>query len=485
MDKITLSRIVTGKNPYENIKEGSTVLIGESNTNTSGKYVSGVSGIPIEGKSEEYVTHWLGRDTSLTNAFKEFRAVSQAPVYLIRSSGNSAFATLTDEELKPKLKIFRTQAGTERNSGFCRIHSQAKKDGVGQETYLVLFEDFYTSPGVVKPERFYRLNITNMTLKEIEQAINREAYYSNDSLSIYAEAYSDEMASEVLICPQDCFFEGATEEHDILEDILSTLSNLKIKQIGMVDGVFNELALNEQCKYDLLFKFAEEKTKLSIPCVINIGVPPLYESKDMYSKLITFKDECSRDGNISEYINFIVAKLDVLNHISNGVSSYSALISALPLGESTTNKLVPNINRNIFTFSDEEIKILGNKGYVLLMKSYNKTTIDSSFEELRVHRGVNFLEGPVGYLSNMLIVQSLVWLLNDELAQFIGENVSLEEVTLAVTNVSKGFDYKNIIKKITLSVKENTNKLVKNYDITVDIVFYGEVESIDFTISAW
>jgi hypothetical protein len=217
-----------------------------------------------------------------------------------------------------------------------------------------------------------------------------------------------------------------------------------------------------------------------------------------------------------EYINIVVAKLGINNmpseYISDGVMTYCAMISNASLEKSITNEVAPSIRENLLRFNiegkthDEVIKYISDLGYV--------TFINDAYGDVRIYKSVNMLYGTQGkyykgyaeymkpralcYLINVLLIQKLTFDLCSKLEPFLGEHIDKSKISKAVDDAFQV--YKNVVKDYRISINEANDYrridygngyyhyvpgYTKSYEISFDIVPYGETESLSFALSLW
>lgn len=481
MEQVTLSRIITGKMPYENVEPGSTILIAYTE--------SGPVNIPIEGRNDEYVERWFGVNSELTNAYREFRGLSSSKVYLIKANGAPDYVELNGLDLRPHLKI-------------TSIITKQKTEYPEEETCSVIH---YTDERTLEEFLFLeldgnRIDITDKSMLEIENIINRKAFLGE--LNFYAEAITNEPSS-VLMAPQTHVFDIGNNSYSHLQSVFNNLLNVDINQVGIINEVFTDFIPMRGLLYTMVSDFATDKANSGSPCMVTIGIPSTYPDANLYNKLIEFTTSNKQTYTISEYINFVVARTSVLNtsinYTSCGIPAYCALIANLTPGQSTTNRSLPNVINSLLSLNDEEIKELSNKGYVLF--THDKINGSS------VYKGVNLLYGTngdyyyvddanptevtkghkpysLGYISNTTLIQDITSRIYKELDAFVGSTgTSLQDIVLAIAPILNS--YPGIIKQNAFTVAEELEGLSKYYTVDIELILFGEVESIKLTVSVW
>lgn len=482
MDRTDVSRIFTTKMPYENVEPEAIVLVGRADL--------GPRMIPIKGNNLNQVISLFGRDSELTNAYIETSQICYSPIYLIKIDGN-----YYETDIQNKIKITAIDSLNETNTLSYSIKTIESSEETLSETYLFL-NDF-------KRNLFQSYNLTDKTLKEIVDEINTDNF--SNVHNFYAETDSEE-STDMLSDASETFFiseyQSLNGQHAItfarLEDILMNLLGSSIKQLGILCGDFFRYS---GALYNLVSNFTMDMIRNNQPLFVTIGVDTEFPEEHLYNLLKEFIQK-NTEYIISEYINVIVSKLSIANasynYVSNGVGSYCGLISNLSIGESLTNKNIPNIKENLLDFDTDKIKELSDFGLVFFSRD--------GFNNAKIYKGINLLYGTngvyytkeliegemvaiehfkplsLGYLSNMYFIQNLYISIRDNISMLLKrEAVKSFEFKVAVEEVLN--KYSNLIRKYNISINQEEVNFNKVCNINIEMTLIGELDNLSIAMS--
>lgn len=491
MEKTILSKVITGSLPYENITEGCVVFIGDA--------PKGPVEIPVSGEDIEVAKSIFGEDSELVNALIEFRAISDKDVFLVKMNGSPSMALLTDIISTPRLKLMSLDASESTRAKRADIYTVTDLETEEEALYLEI-KDF------IKGTR-HKYNITGKTIQEIENAINREAYIG--LVDIFAETILDGDSSDLIAQVQP--FEGGSSEKDTYHqrwpNILQSLYGLKVSQIGILGIDFASNTPSHGWPMNYLSLLADRWASDGEPCMFTVGLSKAYSKEAAVEKLRDFATNEVPSLRISEYVNFAVGRFRVggtyvgidaygepYTYVSNTVPSYCALISKLGIEETTTYKVVPNVLEDLLKLSDPEIKELSSFGYAVMHSGPRNPT--------RVYEGVNLLRGtggitmdesfkatiqkskPLASLGNALFVMKFISEMHTSLSSEIGSTATTQDdIALKIASIVKR--YPKIIRESVLTVTESTNGYAKEFAADLHLWIYGEIESIEVSVSTW
>lgn len=441
MDRDLLSKIITGKLPYQNIQ-------GDSPTVLIGKAERGPKMVPVKPSNLDQAVSIFGRDSELTRAYAECIDSGGSNIYLIKINGKEAYVSLKDLQGRIMATLYSVSADEHMNDARIEVSKEYvelvnndertpthSKDIEGnyledpEGDYRLIVNVGITSPITGRVHTFE--DMYDYTIDELITLINERAILGSSGIYALGSNITKVKCKDLEEISYNFNFasrEDFVDDIHVFERVYHILQELKmtnVRNIGILGLDFFAKAYYDQFVYQYFSEFTKEMHDNGNPCFITMGLKNarydsrVEESIENFLNYAQPLEESIMDGDtiverargagytISEYINLIVARVKVRKpyalidtskpevYLTNGVASYCGIIDSLEVGESTTNKPIKNvvwenitdetpIPLNTLQFTDREIKRKTDNGLVVL-------NVDQS-QGVNVYQGVNLLK---------------------------------------------------------------------------------------------
>lgn len=475
---LTLSEIYNKGRPFDDIVPGSCiVLIG---TAPIGPAMALIKAVDVE-----QVIMTFGVDSELANAYMEARtAGATSDVYLVRINGTHAVTNIQDV-----ITLTSLEAVESANT----LQYEVITSGI--DRYLTLFNPLtgynasYYLPGKTITQVVSEINVDAVTLESPVYATITE----NVDTSVLVDEYFS-VAQTDGADPQISVFDFPER----VIEVLGYLDGYPISQVGILGVPFQKVYIIDSVPtylYQIVADFAERKMREFNPCIVTIGASNvLIDSEMLETHADNFAQRLEYECKVSEFVNVVLGRLVYSNlhpsYTSFGVAAYCGLLDSIDHYESTTNKRMHGTSGDNSGLTSDQRVTLANKGYVTFI-----TGIFNGEKQVRVAKGVNlarsfnkvlsttgsntrYIPAPLSNVSNVKLVQHIVYLLKDTLD--MDEIDKISTLKSRVETVME--DMVEYVKSYSLSITEKLEGYAKTFVVNLEITPVGELDGITLSM---